>query len=187
MKIHPTAYKLQINSSSFSLWHVHANMNFPYSSAFGCVTRCRTGIESPRSNRTTWGRLQIREWASKVFTVEWIEVALPLSHTNKSAVWKSGYALLCVRPPAYLARTPLNLSRGNKRENRSDILPKPSSRPFSSSPKLFDGRKGVKSPRRRLFTFAHEKPTIQPRYIYCIYLFSYIYIYPRKMIDFHMS
>lgn len=41
--------KLQVNSSSFSPWHVHANMNFPYSSAFGCVTRCRTRIGSPQS------------------------------------------------------------------------------------------------------------------------------------------
>lgn len=46
---YPCICKLQINSSSFSLWHVHANMNFPYSSAFGCVTRCRTGIGSPQS------------------------------------------------------------------------------------------------------------------------------------------
>lgn len=86
--------------------HVHANMNFPDSLAFSRVTRCRAGIRSPREQglrNDASRRLQIRKRSGKVFTVggsKW----LCRWAANKSAVRKSGYALLLrtASPAAYL-------------------------------------------------------------------------------------
>jgi len=123
-----TVYISSKRISPFSPWHVHANMNFPYSPAFSCVTRCRTGIRSPRSTERRgdvykYGRARSLPSNGSKWLCRWA--------ANKSAVRKSGYALLCVRPPVTYLWTssarrwicPENISE----ETRPDILPKLSS------------------------------------------------------------
>jgi len=153
-----TVYISSKHISPFSPWHVHANMNFPYSPAFSCVTRCRTGIRSPRSTERRgdvykYGRARSLPSNGSKWLCRWA--------ANKSAVRKSGYALLCVRPPAtYFWTTsarrwicPEKISE-ETRSISSQNYRQSSLFFFSFALKFFNWRIGVKSP---LFVFAHEK------------------------------
>jgi len=78
-KIHPhCVYKFQAHLAFLTVART-CKYEFPVFARFQLCNALSHGNTKSAEYRTMWRRLQIRGRSSKVFTVEWIEVALPLS------------------------------------------------------------------------------------------------------------
>lgn len=135
-------------------------MNFPYSSAFGCVTCCRTGIESPRSTERRGDAYKYENGRAR---------SLPSGGSKWLCRWATRINRRCGKVdmrcfayghPSHIFLVCRWICPEEINGKTRAISFQNHRQPFSFSPKLFDWRKGVKSPRRRLFTFAQEKPRI---------------------------
>jgi len=115
----------------FSQWHVHANMNFPYSPALSCVTRCRTGIRGPWSTddvETSTNTRTVEQGLYRRMDRSGFAVELRINRRCGKADMR---CFAYDRPSRIsdVVRAPLNLPRENKQGNSTvrDILPKLSS------------------------------------------------------------